>query len=163
MEKQAVFFIIVTLIVVTVVLNLGFFRRATLNQAESFEVTLWVHCDVLLENMDMLDRDRHELVPEDGIIFPMTVVRAYYGDSVFDVLQREMRNSGIHMVSRMMPVYNLAFVEAINNIFMSDAGSMSGWQFRVNGESGSLGASQQILQTGDIIEWFFTLDFSEDW
>ena len=53
--------------------------------------TLSVRCDTILDNMDWLDPEKVELVPEDGVIFPTTTVTFYEGESVFNVLQREMR------------------------------------------------------------------------
>lgn len=126
--------------------------------ADSFSVTLSVRVDALIDNMHLLDENKHELIPQDGYIFPETIVTAYENDSVFDILQREMRSNGIHMV-----VSGAGFVEGIGNIFMFDAGPMSGWLYMVNGQSADVGPSQYIVQPGDIIEWEFTIDFSEGW
>jgi hypothetical protein len=127
-----------------------------------FRVTLIVSAETLLENMNLLDREKHELIPADGIIFPETEVVAYDGESVFDVLNREMRNAGIHLVFRQMPVYDSVYIEAVNNIFEFDAGSLSGWKYRINGEFPSFGASSHVLQPDDFIEWLYTLDLGRD-
>jgi hypothetical protein len=129
---------------------------------DSFTVTLTVSAETLLENMHLLDRNKHELVPPDGIIFPETTVTAHEGESVFDVLNREMRNAGIHMVFRQLPVFDSVYVEAINNIFEFDAGALSGWKYRVNGEFPGVGASAHALQPNDFIEWLYTLDLGRD-
>ena len=118
--------------------------------------------ETLLENMHLLSGNKHELVPPDGIIFPETVVIAYEGESVFDVLNREMRNAGIHLVFRRMPVFDSVYIEAINNIFEFDAGPLSGWKYRVNDGFPGIGASSHILQAGDFIEWLYTLDLGRD-
>jgi len=129
---------------------------------ESFTVTLTISAETLLENMDLLDSNKHELVPADGIIFPETTVIAYEGENVSDVLNREMRNARIHLVVRQTPVFNSVYIEAINNIFEFDAGPLSGWKYRVNGEFVSRGASAHILQDGDFIEWLYTIDLGRD-
>ena len=126
-------------------------------------VTMSVRVDALVENMHLLDADMHELVPEDGIIFPQTRVPIYEGDSVFDVLQRELRAIGVHMSFSTLPGFDLVFVDAINNIAPLAAAPMSGWQYRVNAENPLVGASQYILSDGDVIEWRFTLDFDDEW
>jgi len=126
-------------------------------------VTLSVRVDALVENMHLTDSDMHELIPEDGIIFPERLVRLYESDSVFDVLQRELRAAGIHMSFSTLPGFDLVLVEAINNISPLAAAPMSGWQYRVNAENPLVGASQYILSDGDVIEWRFTLDFDDDW
>jgi len=128
----------------------------------SFTVTLSVRADVLLNHLHLLDRDKHELVPADGIIFPTTAVTAYEGDSVFDVLQREMRRNGIHMASRFTPGLNTAYIEAINNLYEFDAGPLSGWMFSINGWFPSSGTSQHLLSPNDVIELVYTLDLGRD-
>lgn len=127
-----------------------------------FTVSLTVKCDTLLDNMHMLDRDKHELVPPDGIIFPTTIVAVYEGDTVFDLLQREMRNAGIHMSSRFTPAFNSAYVEAINNLYEFDGGPLSGWMYKVNDWFPNFGSCQYILQPDDVIVWVYTLDLGRD-
>ena len=48
--------------------------------------TLSVRCDTILDNMDWLDPEKVELVPEDGVIFPTTTVTFYEGESVFNAV-----------------------------------------------------------------------------
>jgi len=110
----------------------------------------------------LLDREKHELVPADGVIFPATKVTVYEGESVFNVLQREMRRERIHMASRFTPIYNSAYVEAINNLYEFDAGPLSGWMYRVNGWFPNFGSSRYILSPGDVIEWIYTVDLGRD-
>ena len=127
-----------------------------------FTVTLSVSAETLLDSLHMLDAEMHELVPEDGILFPATQVPAYEGESVFDLLQREMRQAGIHMAARSVPIYNSSYVEAIGNIYEFDAGGLSGWMFRVNGIFPGVGSSQHMLSPGDVVEWLYTIDLGRD-
>ncbi|MCL2198823.1 MAG: DUF4430 domain-containing protein [Defluviitaleaceae bacterium] len=136
--------------------------RSQAPSGDAFTVTLAVSAETLLENMHLLSEYRHRLVPDDGIIFPPTEVFAHDGESVFDVLNREMRNAGIHMVFRQMPVFGSVYIEGINNIFEFDAGGLSGWKYQVNGDFPGVGASAFILQEGDFIEWLFTVDLGRD-
>jgi hypothetical protein len=128
----------------------------------AFYVTLSVRVDMILRNMHMLNREKHELVPEDGVIFPETRVRVYEGESVFNVLQREARRAGIHMASRFTPIFNSAYVEAINNLYEFDVGPLSGWMYSVNGWFPNFGASRYLLSPGDVVEWHFTVDLGRD-
>jgi len=128
----------------------------------SFTVTLSVRVHTILYNMHLLHRDKHELIPENGWIFQPTVVTAYEGDSVFDVLQREMRRNGIHMVSRHTPMFDSAYIEAIGNIFEFDVGPLSGWMYRINGNAPTFGSSLYLLNDGDVIEWMYTVDLGRD-
>ncbi|MCL2564378.1 MAG: DUF4430 domain-containing protein [Defluviitaleaceae bacterium] len=128
----------------------------------SFTVILTVRVDMILHNMHLLNSEKYELVPADGVIFPATEVLAYAGESVFNILQREMRRGGIHMSSRFTPVFNSAYVEAINNLYEFDVGPLSGWVYKVNGWFPNFGASQYFLSPGDKIEWHFTVDLGRD-
>ena len=128
----------------------------------SFTVTLTVRCDTILDNMNLLNKEKHELVPNDGVIFPVVTVTAYEGESVFNVLQREMRRAGIHMTFRNTPIYNSAYIEAINNLYEFDVGELSGWMYRVNGWYPNYGCSRYQLKPGDVIEWRYTCDLGRD-
>ena len=127
-----------------------------------FTVTLSVSVETLLDNLHLLDDEMHELVPGDGILFLSTEVPVFEGESVFDVLQREMRQAGIHMTARNVPIYDSSYVEAIGNIFEFDAGGLSGWMYSVNRIFPGVGSSQHILNPGDVVEWLYTIDLGRD-
>ena len=128
----------------------------------SFYITLSVRVDMILHNMHLLNREKHELVPADGVIFPVSRVRAYEGESVFNVLQREMRRARIHMASRFTPIFNSAYVEAISNLYEFDVGPLSGWMYSVNGWFPNFGSSRYLLSPDDVVEWHFTVDLGRD-
>jgi len=134
----------------------------TVSETGSIVVYLTVRADILLNNMHRLDLEKHELVPYDGVIYHMTAVTAFEGESVFDLLLREMRGSRIHMEFRNTPILNSAYIVAINNLYEFDAGELSGWMYSVNGLFPGFGASQFILNHGDVVEWHFTLDMGRD-
>ena len=124
--------------------------------------TLSVRCNTILDNIDWLDPEKVELVPEDGVIFPTTTVTFYEGESVFNVLQREMRKAGIHMEFEDTPMYNSAYIEGINNLYEFDCGELSGWMYKVNGWFPNYGCSRYQLKEGDTIEWVYTCDLGVD-
>ena len=128
----------------------------------SFTVTLTVRCDTILDNMNLLNKEKHELVPADGVIFPTTAITVYEGESVFNALQREMRRARIHMTHRNTPIYNSAYVEAINNLYEFDVGELSGWMYKVNGWYPNYGCSRYQLQPGDVVEWHYSCDLGRD-
>ena len=131
-------------------------------EEDSFTVSLTVRVDTLVDNINVLGREMHELVPHDGVIFHSEDVIANVGDSVFDVLQREMRSVGIHMSARHTPIVNTAYVEAIGNIFEFDAGPMSGWIYRVNEYFPGFGSSMYMVEPGDVVKWLYSLDLGRD-
>ena len=95
-----------------------------------YTCTLSVRCDTVLDNIDWLDPEKVELVPEDGVIFARTSVTFYEGESVFNVLQRERKKAKIHMEFSNTPMYNSAYIEGINNLYEFDCGELSGWHTR---------------------------------
>jgi hypothetical protein len=128
----------------------------------TFTCTLSVRCDTIPDNMQLLNKEKHELVPADGVIFPATVVTFNEGESVFNVLQREMKRAGIHMEFENTPIYNSAYIEGINNLYEFDVGELSGWMYKVNGWYPNYGCSRYQVKDGDLIEWNYTCDLGRD-
>jgi hypothetical protein len=112
--------------------------------------------------MKLLNKEKHELVPNDGVILAATPVSFHGGESVFNVLQREMKRAGIHMEFENTPIYNSAYIEGINNLYEFDVGELSGWMYRVNGWYPNYGCSRYQLKDGDVIEWHYTCDLGRD-
>ncbi|MDR0935520.1 MAG: DUF4430 domain-containing protein [Oscillospiraceae bacterium] len=136
-------------------------QDATINDG-SFAVSLLVECKVLIDNLEKLDKNKRELVPADGVIFPATNVTVYEGESVFNVLQREMKRAKIHFEFVNTPIYNSAYIEGINNLYEFDAGELSGWLYKVNDWFPNYGCSRYQLKPGDVVEWIFTCDLGRD-
>jgi hypothetical protein len=136
-------------------------QDVTLGDGE-FTITLSVRCDTILGNLRLLDKEKHELVPADGVILPTTIAVAYEGESVFNVLQREMKRAGIHFEFMNTPIYNSAYIEGINNLYEFDVGELSGWMYRVNDWFPNYGCSRFQLKSGDVVEWVYTCDLGAD-
>lgn len=124
-------------------------------------ITLVVRCDTLLTSAT-LDADKAELVPENGILFEKENVVFQENESVFDVLAREMRVHKIPMEYVSSPLYGTAYIEGIGNLYEFDAGELSGWMYRVNGEFPHYGCSKYTLKSGDTVEWLYTCDLGRD-
>ncbi len=124
-------------------------------------ITLTVRCDTLLTS-SALDADKAELVPENGILFEKEHVAFQENESVFEVLAREMRAHKIPMEYVSSPLYGTAYIEGIGNLYEFDAGELSGWMYRVNGEFPHYGCSKYTLKNGDVVEWLYTCDLGRD-
>ena len=128
----------------------------------AYTCTLSISCATILDNQELCDPEKWELVPENGwILEPMTVT-FYEGESVFNVLQRTCKQQGIHMEFSNTPVYNSAYIEGIHNLYEFDVGNESGWMYRVNDWFPNYGCSRYLLQDGDVIEWVYTCDLGND-
>ena len=60
------------------------------------------------------------------------------------------------------PMYSGAKVEGINHIYEQDAGSGSGWMYKVNGWFPNYGSSQYKVKDGDKIVYCYTCDIGKD-
>lgn len=129
---------------------------------EALTCTLTVRCDSILAHMNWLDPEKAELVPADGLLFPTATVSFYEGESVFDVLQRELKKAGVHLEFTNTPIYNSAYIEGIGNLYEYDCGELSGWMYQVNGWFPSYGCSRYQLQAGDDIQWVYTCNLGLD-
>lgn len=137
-------------------------QDANIDKKKTLSVTLSVSAATILDNMDIFDKDKLEVLPADGIIYKAQKVTFYEGESVFDVLLREMKKNKIHMEFTMTPIYNSNYIEGINNLYEFDAGELSGWMYKVNGWFPNYGSSRYVLKDGDVIEWVYTCDLGRD-
>ncbi len=124
-------------------------------QDNEMTCTLAVCCDDVFNHLDKLKKDKIAILAEDGIVFPETKVSFSEGESVFDVLNREMKKAGIHLEFVNTPAYNSVYIEGINNLYEFDCGSTSGWTYTVNGESPMHGCSQHKVKKDDKIEFIY--------
>lgn len=125
-------------------------------------VTLSVECSTILDNINSLDKNKVSIVPEDGIIYPAQKVTFYQGETVFDVLKREMIENKIHFEFSESPVYQSVYIEGIANFYEFDCGDLSGWTYCVNGWFPNYGCSRFLLTDGDVVEWHYTCDLGKD-
>lgn len=139
-------------------------KGTTVTESDAAEktCTVSISCAAIFDNMDMLDQDKADFVPKDGIVLKETKVKLENSDSVFDVLARVTRDNSIHMEFTDTPVYKTKYVEGIANIYELDCGSLSGWQYSVNGVFPNVGCSAYYPKSGDVIEWKYTCDLGRD-
>lgn len=124
--------------------------------------TLSVRCDTILQNIGWLDSEKVDIVPKDGVIFAEKTVPFYEGESVFNVLLREMKRNKIHIEFVNTPIYNSAYIEGIANLYEFDCGELSGWMYKVNDWFPNYGCSRYQLKAGDKVQWVYTCDLGAD-
>lgn len=128
----------------------------------AYTCTLSVACSTILDNMDLCDPEKTQLVPEDGWILEPITVAFYEGESVFNVLQRTCKQQKIHMEYEDTPIYNSAYIEGIANLYEFDVGEKSGWMYKVNEWFPNYGCSRYQIKNGDVICWVYTCDLGND-
>lgn len=136
-------------------------HAAAAGAEETLTCTLSVRCDEINSHMAWLTPEKRELIPSDGVILPSTEVVFYEGESVFHLLQREMKKNKIHLEFTNTPIYKSAYIEGIHNLYEFDCGELSGWIYRVNGVSPGYGCSLYKLKAGDRVEWSYTCDMKD--
>ena len=154
--------IIVILLAALIALASGCAKKPVPKDEYTHHCTLYIDCKTILDNMDDLDPDKAELVPEDGVILEKVTVGFEEGDSVYDILLRELRARNIHIESTFTPIYNSAYVEGIANLYEFDCGPLSGWEYRVNGKFPNYGCSLYFPEEGDEICFLYTCDLGAD-
>lgn len=137
-------------------------QDVTIEKDTPLSASLSVTAKTILNNMHLFNEDKLEVLPADGVIYSKQTVTFYQGESVFDVLLREMKANKIHMEFVMTPIYNSHYVAGINNLYEFDCGELSGWMYKVNGWFPNYGASRYQLQDGDVIDWVYTCDLGRD-
>ena len=129
---------------------------------KEYTCTLSVRCDTILNNIEWLDKEKIDVVPKDGVIFAERTVTFYEGESVFNLLLREMKKNKIHLEFVNTPIYDSAYIEGIANIYEFDCGELSGWMYKVNDLFPNYGCSRYKLKAGDTVEWVYTCNLGKD-
>lgn len=123
--------------------------------------TIKVDCVTILSNMESLNPDKTELIPEDGIIIELEDVSIYEGDTVYSVFAREMKEHGIAQSSTDLGE-GMSYISSVAGIAEFDCTEMGGWMYLVNGESSLLSVNQHEVSDGDMIEIRYSCNWGED-
>ena len=110
--------------------------------------TLIIDCSSAFSS-EVQNAEKLEIIPEDGIIYKTETAAFSAGESVFDILKRELTNNKIHFEFTQNPVY----LQGVGNIYEKDFGDMSGWVYTVNGESPVVGCDSYFPENGDVIRF----------
>lgn len=118
------------------------------------QAVMTIRCDTLL------GRAQSEHVPADGVILPETAFDIEAGETVYDMLVEAARVYKIQMESE--GAGGMVYVSGIGYLYEFDYGDLSGWMYRVNGETPSVGCAEYALSDGDQVEWLYTCDLGND-
>lgn len=115
-------------------------------------VTMTIRCDRVAGKADY--------IPSDGILLPLEEVPIVSGDTVYDVLLRVAQAHKISIDARGSDSY--AYIAGIGYLYELSFGDLSGWVYRINGTSPSVGCGSYSVLDGDTIEWLYTCDLGMD-
>lgn len=120
-----------------------------------------IECRTILSNMDKLNKDKKECVPNDGVLFSAET-GFDKGESVYDILKRVCDENGIQLETSYSPAFGTRYIEGIGNLYEFDCGTASGWMYTVNGEYMNYGCSSCIVSDGDKIAIRYTCNMGND-
>ncbi|RXZ82090.1 DUF4430 domain-containing protein [Paenibacillaceae bacterium] len=103
-----------------------------------------------------------KLTINKGYVLPSTTVEFTPGESVWDVIRRELDKHNIAYQHSFSSKYNSVYIESIAGDGEFDHGSGSGWMYNVNGNYPNYGASQYKLKQGDNVQWRYTTNLGID-
>ncbi|MBQ3551563.1 MAG: DUF4430 domain-containing protein [Clostridia bacterium] len=159
MKKRIIFFTLMLTFIMLFAFSCGEAQNDNADLIGS--CTLKVDCITILSNMEKLNPDKVELIPEDGIIVELEDVDIYEGDTVYSVFAREMKAKGIAQSSTDLGE-GMCYISSVSGIAEFDCTEMGGWMYLVNGESSLLSVNQQEVLDGDTIEIRYSCNWGED-
>ncbi|MGL5695145.1 MAG: DUF4430 domain-containing protein [Peptostreptococcaceae bacterium] len=122
-------------------------------------VTIAISCNTAIKN-GVNKQSGFTHLPSNGTILSTKTVEIKEGDTVFEVLQKVVRDNNIHMeyTGSAATIY----IEGIHNLYEFDGGPDSGWMYSVNGWYPNYGAGVYKLKANDVIKWNYTCDLGAD-
>lgn len=125
--------------------------------------TIEIRCDTVVDTSKLTRPEVAPYIPKDGTILATTKVEFIEGETVFELLKRITREEGIQMEFRHELAYSGgAYIEGINHLYEFDAGSGSGWMYKVNGWFPNYGCHSYKIKPGDAIVWCYTCNIGKD-
>ena len=121
-------------------------------------VTMSIDCSEILTHRQDLDPALADYVPPDGLLLPETVFVLREGDTAFDLLSRAARYYHIQMEYQGADknAFSTVYVRGIGYFYEFSCGAYSGWTYRVNGASPTVGCSDFTLSDGDQLTWLYS-------
>lgn len=126
-------------------------------EGSATKASMTITCAGVLDEMDKVAANKKQYIPQDGIILVKENVEIQDGETVFAFLQKLCKENDIQMSY----AEGLVYVTSIGNLNEKDCGAESGWMYKVNGESPSVGVEQYTLKDGDKVEFYYITSYAE--
>lgn len=148
----------IAVVLILCILGTGCGKKST-TEKSSRQCTILVECTNATKSKK-LSQELQEFLPSDGYILEEKEISFQEGDSVYDILERTMKEEGILMEASFTG--DLAYIEGIDNLYEFECGDLSGWMYCVNGKYPNVGCSEYQVKEGDQIAWHYTCDLGKD-
>ena len=118
----------------------------------SLKASILINCQTAVDYKDS-KREKADILKKTEIGFNK-------GETVFDALKRACKNNKIQL--EVKGDGESVYVEGIDYLYEFDCGSLSGWEYSVNGEFPSVGCNAYELKENDEISWLYTCELGAD-
>lgn len=132
------------------------------NKTATASITVTKAGEIKPEDKATVTLSIDKLTINKGYVLRPTEVEIVKGETVWDVLKREMDQRGIKYQYSNNSQYNSVYVESIDGDGEFDHGSGSGWKYSVNGVYPDYGCSRYTLTGGEVIKWRYTTNLGMD-
>lgn len=114
------------------------------------------HYELLPKNLQS-----EKYVPASGVLLNNAKIEIKEGDTAWDAISKLRSKYGIYINYEKNPMYGI-YIIGINHINEKQAGSLSGWMYKVNGVKAPVGVGNYELEDGDRIELQYTTNGGTD-
>lgn len=132
------------------------------NKTATASITVTKAGEIKPEDKATVTLSIDKLTINKGYVLRPTEVEIVKGETVWDVLKREMDQRGIKYQYSNNSQYSSVYVESIDGDGEFDHGSGSGWKYSVNGVYPDYGCSRYTLTGGEVIKWRYTTNLGMD-
>ncbi|WP_416325106.1 DUF4430 domain-containing protein [[Eubacterium] hominis] len=105
----------------------------------------------ILTHVEEVGEPYRAFIPTDGVLLASTKVEIEDSDTAYSLLDKVCKANGISLDA------NQGYVKYINQIGEFDAGTSSGWLYKVNGTMPNVGSNAYHIKENDVIEWRYSV------
>lgn len=128
-------------------------------QNKKLTCTLMVSCKTILNHLNELDPSMKSFIQTnhaDGILYHKQTIEFQDGETVFDVMKRELKSGHLQFDYQDTPAYHSIYIISIGGLGRTL--NQSGWMFRVNTAFPQISCSAVKLHNGDRVEWHYSCE-----
>ncbi|MBR5308711.1 MAG: DUF4430 domain-containing protein [Clostridia bacterium] len=116
-----------------------------------------IDCSEIISNLDneayAIKPEKRDIVPQSSIILQESG-KCKEGTTAYDLVTSVFKENKFHFDGTGV------YFKGIGNFYEGDCGPTSGWMFFVNGSLAELGAADTVVNTDDVIEFRYIVDYN---
>ena len=138
------------------------------------KASISIRCDTVLDKLSSTEEGSEHgtealqsnlsHIPSDGAILDTVELDIGENQTVYELLIDAAKTYGIQVENSGVNGQNssMAYIKGINYLYEFDFGELSGWMYKVNGQTPSVGCGEYHLSPNDRVEWVYTCDLGQD-